>query len=140
MAAIKRTPADIAFSLCIRESFDWTCNRCGKRHEEKSQGLHCSHHYGRGNWSIRFEPMNAESLCYGCHQLEGGTQIRIDACLDEQQQGVLLEKKNDSTLGRLIRRTKGKGEIAKHYRQEYEKLLQQRSEGATGRLTFVGWQ
>lgn len=139
MPAIKRTPADAAFSLCIRERSNWRCERCGKQHDEKSQGLHCSHHHGRGNWSVRFEPMNAEALCYGCHMLEGGTQVRLDACLDDEKQAVLMEKKNDISLGREIRRTKGKGEIAKHYRQEYEKMRQKRSEGVTGRIEFIGW-
>jgi hypothetical protein len=34
-------------------------------------GLHCSHYYGRGNWSTRFEPDNCVSLCYGCHRYLG---------------------------------------------------------------------
>lgn len=30
--------------------------------------LHCSHFQGRGKESTRFEPLNADALCYGCHQ------------------------------------------------------------------------
>jgi len=139
MAGIKRTPADIAFSLCIREANDWVCNRCGTKYPERARGLECSHHHGRGNWSIRFDPLNAEALCTGCHFLEGGTQIRLDACLNDEQQQILMEKKNDTSIGREIRRTKGKGEIASHYRGEYEKMREKRLDGVTGPLTFVGW-
>lgn len=30
--------------------------------------LHCSHFQGRGKEPTRFEPLNADALCYGCHQ------------------------------------------------------------------------
>ena len=30
--------------------------------------LHCSHFQGRGKEATRFEPLNADALCYGCHQ------------------------------------------------------------------------
>ena len=59
----------------------------------KARGLECSHHHGRGNWSIRFEPQNAEALCTGCHFLEGGTQIRLDADVSKAEQWALMEKK-----------------------------------------------
>ena len=34
-------------------------------------GLHCSHYYGRGRYSVRFDPDNAVALCYGCHRHVG---------------------------------------------------------------------
>jgi hypothetical protein len=34
-------------------------------------GLHCSHYYGRGRFSVRFDPDNAVALCYGCHRFLG---------------------------------------------------------------------
>lgn len=30
--------------------------------------LHCSHFQGRGKEATRFDPLNADALCYGCHQ------------------------------------------------------------------------
>jgi uncharacterized CHY-type Zn-finger protein len=30
--------------------------------------LHCSHFMGRGKEATRFDPENADALCYGCHQ------------------------------------------------------------------------
>jgi hypothetical protein len=33
--------------------------------------LHCSHFKGRGKESTRFDPLNADALCYGCHRYFG---------------------------------------------------------------------
>ena len=69
--AIKRTKWDVVFSNYIRYRDNWTCLRCGKEYSEKSQGLHCSHFYGRRSWATRIEPCNAMALCFGCHQHVG---------------------------------------------------------------------
>ena len=139
MGGIKRTPADAAFSKCIRERANWSCERCNKKHEESSQGLHCSHHHSRGKWGIRFEPINAEALCYGCHSLEGGTEQRRKQVLSDGEQDILWEKMADISLAKESRKTKGKGEIAKHYRDEYSRMKELRTQGESGRIEFVGW-
>ena len=64
---IKIDQADRYFSLYIRNRDKWTCQRCKKKYEEGSQGLHCSHFWGRSNESTRFDPDNACSICFGCH-------------------------------------------------------------------------
>ncbi len=136
MAAIKRTPADIEFSKCVRERVNWTCEKCGKYFPEGSRGgLDCSHFYGRGSWEIRFDPLNAEALCYGCHSHYGGVQ-RIPT---ENIKEILQEKMQDRELGLAARRTKGKGEISKHYRQELKRMQGLRKQGETGRLEFTGY-
>ena len=61
--AIKRTKWDVVFSNYIRYRDNWTCQRCKKQYIEKSQGLHCSHFYGRRSWATRIEPCNAMALC-----------------------------------------------------------------------------
>ena len=66
--AIKRTKWDAVFSDYIRYRDNWTCQRCRRGYPEKSQGLHCSHFYGRRSWATRIEPCNAMALCFGCHQ------------------------------------------------------------------------
>lgn len=139
MGGIKRTPADDAFSKCVRERANWTCEKCGAVHAKNSMGLHASHHHGRGNWSIRFEPLNCESLCYGCHSHYGGTQERREEVLTEFEQTLLFELKADTNRGREYRRTKGKGEIAKHYRQELARMQELREQCVTGRIDFVAW-
>lgn len=64
---VKIDQADRVFSLYIRTRDSWKCQRCGAQHEEGSQGLHCSHFYGRRNESTRHDPVNCTSLCHGCH-------------------------------------------------------------------------
>lgn len=138
--AIKRTPADAAFSDCVRERANWTCEKCGNYFPEGSRGgLDCSHHYGRGNWEIRFDPLNAEALCYGCHSHYGGTPQRIKEVVTSEINDILLEKMQDRSLGRLSRKTKGKGEIAKHYRAQLKEMKKLRDDGHGGRLTFIGY-
>lgn len=72
MPAIKRYPADKLFSTYIRSRDNWTCVRCRHQHQEKSQGLHCSHFIRRGVWATRFDPENCDALCFACHLLWGG--------------------------------------------------------------------
>ena len=145
MGAIKRTPADAHFSLCVREAANWTCERCGKYFPEGAgrQGLHCSHFHGRGNWGIRFDPLNAFAHCYGCHMYFQANPIEFTEWVLERigqdNFDLLLEKKNDRSLAKLVRKTKGKGEISKHYRIQHDLLKQKRAEGDTSKLTFEGW-
>lgn len=57
--------ADSNFSKFIRER-DGKCLRCGTR-----DNLTCSHFWGRGCSSVRFDPKNCIALCWGpdgCHQ------------------------------------------------------------------------
>ena len=68
MGKIKIDRADKAFSLYIRTRDGWKCKRCHKYYEPPTSALHCSHFQGRGKENTRFEPLNADCLCYGCHQ------------------------------------------------------------------------
>lgn len=68
MGKIKIRPSDKAFSLYIRTRDNWTCQRCYKQYAPPTQALHCSHFQGRGKEATRFDPENADALCYGCHQ------------------------------------------------------------------------
>tara|TARA_Y100000593_G_C4321132_1_gene343843 strand:+ start:1303 stop:1689 length:387 start_codon:yes stop_codon:yes gene_type:complete len=73
--AIKRTKWDSVFSNLIRYRDDWTCQRCSKKYAEGSQGLHCSHFFGRRSWATRLEEANAMALCYSCHIYIGSNPI-----------------------------------------------------------------
>lgn len=66
--AVKLDTADRLFSLWIRTRDGWTCQRCETTYKPPTKALHCSHFFGRRKESVRFEPLNADSLCYGCHQ------------------------------------------------------------------------
>jgi len=136
MAGIKRTEADKAFSKCVRERAGWKCERCNQQHAQNSMGIHASHHHGRGKWGIRFNPMNAEALCYGCHSLEGGTQRRREAVMTDAENALLIERMDDVSLAKMYRKTKGVGAIAKHYRDELKRMTEVRALGISDRLEF----
>lgn len=123
MAGVNITPADKWFSKCVRQRAGWCCERCGNSFFDKPGGLDCSHHHGRASWSIRFNPLNAEALCYGCHSHVGGTQERREEVLTDQEIDILWELKRNTSLGKEYRQTRGKGDISKHYREEYRRML-----------------
>ena len=68
---------------------------------------------------------------------EGGNWIY--RLLTEQERALLEELKNDTARGKLYRKTKGVGEIAAHYREQYDILRQLRECGAKGQLTIEDW-
>lgn len=141
MSGIKRTPADAAFSDCVRERAGWSCEKCGREYPEGSSrfGLHCSHHFGRRHKSVRWEPMNAASLCFTCHNevaenpLEHVTWFR--RLLGERNYELLCELKE-----RLVRKKDlDMKAMAKHYREELARMQALRAEGVRGRIEFTGW-
>lgn len=68
---MKLRSTDILFSQMIRTRDKWTCQRCRKRYEPPTQGLHCSHYWGRARENTRFDPYNCVALCFGCHRIWG---------------------------------------------------------------------
>lgn len=69
---IRLDKADKLFSRYIRLR-DGKCVRCRRLGEgqEGIVGLQCSHYFGRGRESTRFDELNADSLCFGCHRYWG---------------------------------------------------------------------
>jgi hypothetical protein len=130
------TPADSAFSKCVRERAEWFCERCGTHYEHKPQGLHCSHYMGRGNWSTRFHPSNGVALCYGCHQYVG-SRPNEHSDLVWKLRGITTVdslRALSSSPARGLR--KQVAAIAKHYRGELKRLQQYRAAGIVGWLDF----
>lgn len=139
MAGIKRTNADEAFSLCVRERSNWRCERCGTQYEPpKTSGLHCSHFTGRASKGVRYDPENAFAHCHGCHSYLGSRHLEmIDHYVEVFGQEALDRHRvrlGDITLGRRAHREKD--EIAKHYREQHRKMKDLRNEGITGRIDF----
>lgn len=130
---MKTNPADTAFSRCVREAANWTCERCGKVHEKGSQGLHCSHIYSRRHRTIRWCKDNVQALCYSCHQWFGGNPADsgewVTELLGEGHIEMLREKMNSKVKVSKLEEK----EIAKHYRQELKKL-------ESGASDFDSWQ
>lgn len=124
MSGIKITPADKAFSDYIRTRDNWTCQRCGGYYDPlistKRMGLHCSHFKGRGKESTRFEPLNADALCYGCH--------RYFTAMPDEHYMWQVSRKGQDVVDRVILASNGykkKSERpleAKYWREELKKL------------------
>ena len=141
MGAVKIRASDSYFSKCIRERAEWKCERCGAQHKEGSMGLHCSHYYGRGTWSTRFDKDNCEALCYGCHSFMGANpamhEQRIREKLGPYAYDALVERKNDIKAGRQMKRDEAL--VRKHYKAELENLKARRASGESGYLEFTGY-
>jgi len=143
VAGIKRTIADKWFSDCIRERANWTCEICHTYYPEgHRQGLHCSHFYSRGNWSIRFCVDNAFAHCFSCHNKFGGdpdfdTNDYYNSIFGEGMREILRQKKHDTGLGKLAR--KSVKPISKHYKKEYENMREKRMGGNIDRIEFVDY-
>lgn len=108
---MKRDPADAAFSDYIRTRDNWTCQRCGKQYTPPTSALHCSHFMGRGKENTRFDPENADALCYGCHQhftshpalhMEWQIQRKGQAAVDAIILRSSLYKKKDRVMEKII--------------------------------------
>ena len=106
---LKRTPADKYFSDCVRIAANWRCECCGREFGGRHQGLHCSHWIGRGiSYATRFEPFNAFSHCYGCHQKLGSDPHEFCEWVEEQIGSAKMEElilqKNNTSLGKAIKK------------------------------------
>ena len=147
---VKKLDPDYWFSLCVRERAGWTCECCGKHYEPTisevtgnpaNPGLHCSHYIGRANYSTRFDPLNADAHCYGCHaKFEGNPHLFLGWKVEQlgnERYDILIEKFNNIMIGKQARQEKQ--EIAEYYRSEYFRMQELRAQGVTGRIDFIGW-
>ena len=141
---MKLSPADIAFSQCVRAAADHRCIRCGIQkpptNKRGSSGMDCSHVYGRRHRSIRWCKDNAKCLCTACHRWwhenpsdSGAWYLNIvgDGLME------LLRQKRDSMVKTSKQEEK---EIAKHYREQLKIIEQKRLDGETGYIAFESWQ
>lgn len=82
--------------------------------------------------------MNAGAHCFGCHQKLGENPIMFANWIRMhlgRLYDVLEEKHNQ-----IVKLTKkDRAELRAHLKQEYERMLEARAEGETGRIEFVGY-
>ena len=65
---IKIYKEDKLFSAYIKRRDLFQCKRCGTAYlPDRARGLTCSHFWSRRHWNTRFDPENADCLCFGCH-------------------------------------------------------------------------
>ena len=69
-------PLDLLFSRYVRLRAIRRvggCERCLKPKDINE--LQCSHFFGRGRRSVRYDPSNACGFCFGCHQFFGANPL-----------------------------------------------------------------
>ncbi len=139
MSGIKRDKWDRVFSDLIRERADWTCQRCGVRHEPPTRALHCAHLFTRRARSTRTHPDAAIAACYGCHQY-------LDSHPEDKER-LARQVLGDTGYDRVralfhkVRKRKPdeKAEMYAHYRSELASMRAARDAGRRGWLEFVSW-
>jgi len=138
---MKRSAADIAFSKCVRERSEWTCEYCKRNFEHNKGGLHCSHVFGRAARSVRFDADNAMAHCNGCHRKLEQHPLEFTAHYKEVRgegiHDILLEKWRN--VKRKITKLEEK-DIAKHYQEQLKIMEKKRKDGVTGWLEFINYE
>ena len=144
---IKRTSADAHFSTVIRmastingELRPWHCQLCETDYSERNrQGLQCSHFIGRGitmhgtqGWAVRFDPLNALSLCAACHGYVESHPVGHVNLWRDTYGSIYGADKSDAALTALLRRSTCKSRaqyarnnqlaISAHYLEESRRL------------------
>ena len=117
---IKRNQADAHFSKCIRmaatingELRPWHCQLCEKDYSERNrQGIQTSHFIGRGinglhgtyGWAVRYDPLNALSLCSSCHGFVESHPVAHTNLWREIYGSIYGADRSDAALNSLLRR------------------------------------
>lgn len=141
MAGIKITSTDQWFSKCVRIRSEWTCERCKTEYVDNTRGLDCSHFYGRAAKGTRYDPINAFAHCRGCHQWLSSNP---DAFVEHYREifgEVSLEKVREHHRDVLRGKAAHKEikEIARHYKEQYERMATLRLHGQRGRIEFTDY-
>lgn len=136
---IKRSNADIAFSLCVRLRANCTCERCGEKFPMNAMAhLHCSHNYSREYQQVRYHPDNAFALCKDCHWWFSRNKVEATAWknekLGEQRQQALFQALESDHL-KSISKTEEK-RIASYYNLLARYLKTERENGNSEYLAF----
>ena len=132
---MKISSADSYFSKCVREANENTCEWCGK------VGLmDCSHVFSRRHRSIRWDKLNANCLCKGCHRKWHESPANSMQWFESEfgigRIEILREKMNAKIK---IPKAEEK-EIAKHYREQLKVIQQKREDGECGYIEFDSYQ
>lgn len=75
MSGISKKTLDTLFSHYVRARADWTCERCNRQFEPKSQAIHASHLFSRRNHGTRFDERAAFAHCFDCHMELGENPV-----------------------------------------------------------------
>ena len=123
--AIKRCPADAAFSDAIRLNQNYVCEHCHISGGRKGGGLpqmECAHIYGRSNKVVRWDILNALCLCHTCHRNFTGNPLDFESWLDSYFGQGYLDILNEKRRGILKTNKALRLEIGMYYRGEVKRL------------------
>lgn len=141
---MKRDKYDKIVSDLIRESANWTCERCGIVSPDgqaygKDRAMHCSHFKSRINKSTRWEIDNLSCLCAACHKRLGENPdehtIFIASKLGAYRLDRLIRKGNQSRKWREDE----KAEMYRHYKNELERIKHWRLMGDNNYIEVVNY-
>lgn len=132
---MKVSSADSYFSKCIRAAHGNTCEWCGK------VGLmDCSHVFSRRHRTIRWDKLNANCLCKGCHrkwhESPANSMQWFEAEFGIGRIDILREKMRS----RMVVKTIEEKDIAKHYREQLKLIQASREAGECGYIDFESYQ
>lgn len=134
---MKRDKLDIVFSNLVRERPGWVCERCETYYPEgRRGGLECSHVFGRGRHSVRWDERNAFALCTGCHRFFTAHPAEHHLfALDRMGEDAFSQLRLDSNS--LKRRTKNQKEkLYQRLKAALTDMKERRAMGHQGRLEF----
>ena len=132
---MKRSPADAAFSDCIRAAHNHTCEKCGKEGR-----MEASHVYGRRHRTIRWDVLNCNCLCHYCHRMWHenplDSAIWFDGKFGDARREIIREKRDSMVKVSKLEEK----DIAKHYKKQYKLIQEARDKGEAGYIEFESWQ
>ena len=116
--AIKRCPADVAFSKAVRLSRGMRCENCGRNDGQ----IECCHIIGRREKTVRWDTLNAVALCHSCHRAFTENPLDFTAWLREHVGEAQLEILSEKRRGIFKATDAERKLIAKHYREQIKLL------------------
>jgi hypothetical protein len=117
---IKRDAADKWFSDVVRQKAGFQCEHCGKQDGR----MECAHIWGRAAKSVRWSMDNALCLCHYCHKVFTANPLDFSVWLESHLGQGHLDMLREKWQVLMPTNKKLRAEIAKHYREEHAKMLQ----------------
>lgn len=133
--SLKRSPADAEFSKCVRAAHENTCEWCGK------VGLmDCSHVFSRRHRTIRWDKLNANCLCKGCHRKWHESPANSMQWFESEFGVGRIDILREKMRSRLTVKKIEEKDIAKHYREQLKLIQSRREAGECGYIDFESYQ
>jgi hypothetical protein len=141
---IKISPADAAFSQCVKVRVAGRCEASGREFPGadltgKAAGLECAHVYGRRAKSTRWFPDNAVSLSHGKHRYYTENPHEWIAFVAEKLGQERFERLRAKWLTNVKVNEALEKQIAAHYRKQLRLMQDMRKQGVGGRIEFLSW-